>query len=210
MKALIIANGIPPPRRFVRSLARSADLIVAADGGANLARKLHIKPDVILGDLDSILPSTKKFFKTVPLLFIEHQNSTDLEKAIEFCIRRGSRSIDIVGAIGDRIDHSSGSLGSFKKYGHRVDLKLFDSVATISMIQKEMHFRARPGEVLSLIPLDRCEGVTTKNLKYPLTNGRLELGVREGIHNEATSKPVSIRVKRGTLLLYRFYEPQCR
>jgi len=204
MHALIIANGRFPPLQLVRKLIKRADLIVCADGGANHARKLRIKPDVILGDMDSITPSTKTFFKSIPQLLIDDQNSTDLEKAIEFCIQRKATSIDVIGWSGDRIDHTTGSLGCFKKYGIKVALRFVDSVGELSLIQKWSQLKMKKGERLSLIPLERCTGVTTKNLKYGSRNETLELGAREGISNEATASSVTIHLKKGTLLLYRF------
>ena len=52
------------------------------------------------------------------------------------------------------------------------------------------------------MPLDRCEGIQTIGLKYPLDNESLELGVREGASNEVISSPVRISVKKGCLLLF--------
>jgi len=204
--ALIIASGRFPSLQSVRQIVKRAEVIVCADGGANFARRVGIQPDVILGDMDSITFSTKTFFKSVPQLLVEDQNSTDLEKAIEFCIQRKATSIDVVGWSGDRIDHTTGGLGCFKKYGSRVSLRFHDAVGELTLIRKQVKLTMRKGEKLSLIPLDRCTGVTTKNLKYGLHNQTLELGVREGISNEATAKQVSITVKKGTLLLYRFYD----
>ena len=149
-------------------------------------------------------PSTRTFFKSIPHLLIDDQNSTDLEKAIEYCIKRKATSIDVIGWSGDRIDHTTGSLGCFKKYGKRVSLRFHDALGELTLIQKQVQLKMIKGEKLSLIPLDRCTGVTTKNLKYALHNETLELGVREGISNEAIASRVTIHVKKGTLLLYRF------
>lgn len=204
-KALIIANGTPPATSIVRRLARSAELIVCADGGANYARTMKITPDVILGDLDSILVSTKKFFQSIPLLRVKDQESTDLEKAIEFCIGHNIQSVDVVGATGNRIDHSTGSLGCFKKFAHRVDLRMYDTVGFLTLVRGTITLKMKRGEKLSLIPLGRCRGVSTRNLLYPLRDEALELGVREGTSNEATSSTVRVSVKSGTLLMYRFY-----
>jgi thiamine pyrophosphokinase len=60
--ALIICNGEPPSRALARKLAAQVDLIVAADGGADVARRFGIRPHVIIGDLDSITAATKRFF----------------------------------------------------------------------------------------------------------------------------------------------------
>jgi thiamine pyrophosphokinase len=189
----------------VRKLARGADLVVCADGGANHARRMKITPTVILGDLDSISVSTKRFFRKIPLLQIKDQESTDLEKAIGFCIARHAPCADVVGATGDRIDHSTGGLGCFKKFGRRIELRMYDTVGFLSLVRGTSHLKMKKGETLSLIPLERCRGVSTRNLLYRLSNDVLELGVREGISNEATSSLVRVSVKSGTLLLYRFF-----
>ena len=204
MKALIIANGTIPGQAIVKKLIKDADVVVCADGGADHARRLKIKPDVILGDLDSITSGTKKYFKGIPLMLIDDQESSDLEKAIEFCIQRKMTSVDVIGSFGSRIDHATGSLGCFKKFRNRVELHLYDEEGWLSLVPGTISLRMKRGEKLSLIPLDRCEGVTTKNLKFPLKDDVLELGVHEGVSNEALSSGVEINVRRGTLLLYRF------
>lgn len=203
MHALIIANGTLPHPDFVRALVKLAKFIICSDGGANHAHALGIKPDIIIGDFDSINPPTKDFFQDVEQIVIPDQYSTDLEKAISYCIQKKITSVDIVGAFGDRIDHTTGSLGCFKKFGKLIHMRIVDTVGEVTLIQKEVHLNMREGEKFSLIPLERCTGVSTKNLKYELNNGILELGVQEGISNEALSSRVSIYLESGTLLLYR-------
>ncbi len=203
MNALIFANGVPPSRTLARRIAGRADLVVCADGGANHAGRLALRPDVILGDLDSIRPSVRKRFSGVTTLRIADQNSTDLEKAIRYCLRRRCSSIDVLGATGGRIDHTAGNLGCFKKFGYRCALTFIDDDGELSMVGKRISLQTRKRELISLIPLERCTGVTTKNLLYPLRNGALELGVREGTSNRATGRAVIVSVRTGTLLVYR-------
>lgn len=205
MHVLIIANGIVPLPTRVRELVFAANLVICADGGANQARALGITPQVILGDFDSIEPGTRQHFNGVQMLYIPDQESTDLEKALRYCIEQHASSVDIIGATGDRLDHTTGSLGCFKKFGHRLQIRLIDTVGELTLVQNTVSIDVREGEKLSLIPLDRCAGISTTNLKYPLTNDTLELGGREGISNEAIATPVTILVTSGTLLLYRFY-----
>ncbi len=206
MKALIIANGSHPSIRIVRKILSEVDLIICADGGANYARKQNIKPDIILGDFDSITNDTRKYFSDVKQLHIKDQYSTDLEKAISYCIKKKYNEAIIIGAFGSRLDHTTGSLGCFKKFHGNIQLQFFDNDATVSQIDKSIQFEATVGEKISLIPFDKCTSVTTHNLKYPLQNDVLEIGVQEGISNEAIASPVSISVKKGTLLLYRFHQ----
>ena len=204
LHALIVANGILPPATVVRRLAARADLVVCADGGANRAREYRIKPDVILGDLDSLSSATARSYKGTPILRIADRESTDLEKAIGYCLLLGVDSADIVGALGGRIDHITGSLGCFKRFGGKIELRFIGEGGELTRIGRSVNLRTRRGDKLSLIPLGRCSGITTRNLKYPLRDDFLETGVREGISNEATGRSARISVKRSTLLLYRF------
>ena len=205
MHALIIANGTQPPLTVVRPLADAADMIVCADGGANHALKMNIRPSVIIGDFDSIILSTRHYYSHIKQIIDPDQNSTDLEKAIQYCIDQRIDSADIVGATGSRLDHSTGSLGCFKKFGNRIRLRLFDTVAQVQSVDRSITFDVDIGETISLIPLERCSGVNTTNLKYALSGESLELGVREGISNVTIASPVTVSVEVGTLLLYRFY-----
>ena len=205
MNALIIANGLQPPLTIVRPLTESGKLVICADGGANHALKMNIKPDVIIGDFDSILSSTKVYYSNVRQIVDHDQESTDLEKAIRYCIAQQIVAVDIVGATGNRLDHTTGTLGCFKKFGGHILLRLVDSVGILTLIRSSVTLQTKIKEKLSLIPLERCTGVTTSNLLYGLHDETLELGVREGISNEATAEEVSVSVKSGTLLLYRFH-----
>jgi len=203
MHALIIANGTVPSRRLVRKLASTADIVVCADGGANIARRLHIRPDVIVGDFDSMAPATKKFFREIPQLATPDQNSTDMEKALQYCVERRITSADVVGALGGRVDHTLGNLGCFKRFGRRLHLRFVDSFAELFLVQQSIRISVNRGDELSLIPLDRCTGISTTNLKYSLHNDLLETGIRDGISNVATARTVGVRVRHGTLLVYR-------
>jgi thiamine pyrophosphokinase len=167
--------------------------------------RLGILPDLVIGDLDSITPATKRAFSSVPRLRITEQYSTDLEKAIRYALRRKASTITVLGATGKRIDHTAGNLGAFRKFGARCYLRFVDDDGELSSVGRSTSLVTRPREVLSLIPLGRCTGVTTSGLRYGLRAATLELGVREGTSNEATGTRVTIRLTSGMLLLYRLH-----
>ena len=89
------------------------------------------------------------------------------------------------------------------KYYPDAIIRFVDDLGEISYIGRELTFEAKKGDVVSLIPLSRCEGIITKGLRYALEGEALELGVREGTSNVVDSSPVSIKVKKGHLLLFR-------
>lgn len=207
--ALIIANGDLPPAVIVRKLARgisaAAGLIVCADGGTRHAIALGIRPSVIIGDLDSLPAGYRTKLSGVPVVRNRDQENTDLEKAILHSRSEGCGSAVVVGAVGDRIDHSTGALGCFRKYGCLFPLTILDRKGELRLLARDETIALRRGETFSLIPLSRCRGVDLTGAVFPLTGESLELGVREGISNRASGGKIVIRHSSGTLLLYRFH-----
>jgi thiamine pyrophosphokinase len=204
-RALVIANGEPPKKQRLQSLAREANVIICADGGANTALKSGIVPDVIVGDLDSIHAEALVKFHRVPTHEDRGDETTDLEKAILWAVNAKFDRITVVGATGKRIDHSVGNLGVLAKYYPDAIIRVVDDLGELSYIGRELTFEARKGDVVSLIPLSRCEGIVTQGLRYALEGEALELGVREGTSNVVDSSPVSIKVKKGHLLLFKLF-----
>ena len=207
-QALILANGEPPKKSHLISLLKGCQLFVCADGGANTALKLGITPDAIVGDMDSIHAETRAKFRKVRLYESADEETTDLEKAIAWTIRQKYDHMIVVGAEGKRLDHTVGNLGVVAKFFPDAIIRIVDDVGEIVFVGKELTFEAPLHSLLSLIPLTRCEGVTTKGLEYGLDNELLELGVREGTSNVVTSNPVVIKVKKGNLVLYKLSAPQ--
>ena len=204
-RALVIANGEPPKKQRLQSLAREANIIICADGGANTALKAGIVPHAIVGDLDSIHTETLVKFRNVPTYEDRDDESTDLEKAITWAIKAKYDHITVVGASGKRIDHSIGNLGVMAKFYPDAIVRFVDDLGETCYVGRELKFEAKKGDVVSLIPLSRCVGVVTEGLRYALEGEILELGVREGTSNVVVSSPVTLRVKKGHLLLFKLF-----
>lgn len=205
-KVLIITNGEIPSSKVVKGLIKQSNLIICADGGADAAKRLKIRPDIIIGDFDSVTDETLNYYKNVKKIIEKNQNSTDLEKAINYCVRKKIKDVVIIGASGKRTDHTIGNLGCFKKFKKYINIRMYDANGELIGVKKVIRLNTKKGEIISLIPLNRCSGVTTKNLKYKLNNESLEIGVREGTHNIATGDYIEVSVKKGDMLIYRLYE----
>lgn len=180
-------------------------MIACADGGANIAFKLKILPDFIIGDLDSIRQDVKKFFerKEVEIIHDTDQNSTDIEKSVKFLLSRGFTHIDIISAIGDRIDHNLGNLSVLVNFCSKAKLRIIDEGIEIFFTKDKISFETNKGDSISLIPLGlKASGVKTKGLKFKLNNETLIFSGR-GVSNVATGKRVSIEIKRGGLFVIR-------
>ena len=198
--ALIICNGEPPSRTLACRLARSAGYVVAADGGANIARFYGIRPDVIIGDLDSIKNSTRQFFSSSILLHFSRQDNTDLEKSLDFVVTRKIKKAIIIAATGKRLDFTLGNLSVLWNYTSVVDMEFVGDGWTAMPVGPGKTITAPRGTTVSLIPFGNCYGITLKGLQYPLTNASMTVG-EIGVSNVVRSSPFSVRVRKGNMLL---------
>jgi thiamine pyrophosphokinase len=97
------------------SLAAQADFILAADSGANILAKAGIRPDLLLGDFDSIDPEALAGFRNSGVAlqaYDRHKDATDIELALLAAQDRGCQAIIAVNVLGGRLDHELASLGA--------------------------------------------------------------------------------------------------
>ncbi|HPG84332.1 MAG TPA: thiamine diphosphokinase [bacterium] len=201
-KALVIANGPLPSRRRIAGWLDEETLIVCADGGANRARARALIPHLVIGDLDSITPGTAAALAGVETIRVEDQENTDLEKVLDYLLAHGITAAVVLGATGRRPDHTLANFSILAKYHSRLDLLFVDSWCRMEIIDRPVQLDLAPGTTLSMLPLGRCEGVTTHGLAYPLVHQVLEPGVRESISNRVSKSPVEISLTVGKLLLF--------
>lgn len=201
----MIANGEPPKKLRLQALVREANVVLCADGGANTALKLGVVPDAIIGDLDSVHTETLVKFRKVPTYQDSNDETTDLEKAIAWAIKAKYDHVTVVGGSGKRLDQAIGNLGVLAKFYPDAVVRIVDDFGELTYVGRALTFEAKKGEIVSLIPLSRCEGIVTSGLRYALNGESLELGVREGTSNVVTESLVSVKVKKGHLLLFRVF-----
>jgi thiamine pyrophosphokinase len=201
-KAVILANGKPPSGRVLNFHVDSSDLFICADGGANAAAALNVMPQVIIGDLDSVREATLKKFSKSKVIRIREQESTDLEKALAFAVAQGCGSIVLLGATGGRIDHEIGNLSALFKYSRKTKIICIDKHGTLMPVAGNISIELPAGTTVSLLPLTSCEGITTTGLRWNLKNETLKFGLREGTSNVVEKNPVTVRHRKGALVLF--------
>jgi len=161
--------------------------------------ELGLSVDLILGDLDSAtMPSV------APYVQLEDQSRTDLDKALDWCIKQEITSLDIVAAFGDRDDHSLANYHLLTEYGNRCKLTAYSDFAQIQPLFGNASFPSFPGQIVSIFCPSGQPRITTEGLQYNLNKEFLE-HITQGVSNRATSTAFKITVENGPILVFQFF-----
>lgn len=201
--ALIIANGAPCDAELMGELLEWSPYIVVLDGALNKVLKAGIHFDVVIGDLDSLSEADTAVVNDmrIPIIHKPDQEKTDLQKGIEYLIEKGHRAVNIIWATGMRADHTFNNICSIGKYKDQINASILDDHSRIFVLPNQFRKKYNPGEVLSLLPLGKVDGIVTHGLMYPLKDESLSIEGRSGSSNEVIGDGwVEISYKSGSLL----------
>ena len=207
MKRIIIfANGELPDLSKARSLLQKDDYIICADGGTRHAIALQLRPDLIIGDMDSAEQEKLRMFKEEDVLielFHHDKNETDLELAINRAIELRPARVVIVAALGGRLDQTIANITLLTD--HRLsdfNIRLDDGIEEVFLCRDQVEIHGRSGDIVSLIPwLGAVTEVATTNLKWPLRKETLYPDKTRGVSNEMIGDSASVSIGSGLLLV---------
>ena len=204
-KCIILANGKPPKKSIISFFQRRGySKIICADGGANSALKMNIIPDVIIGDLDSISSEALKEFKSVSkIIRLKRQNDTDVEKCLKYAIRNKFEEALLVGATGNRLDHTFCNLGIVLKFFPQIKISLIAENSFLKSYTGKVELKTYPGETISLYGISPVTKIASDGLKYELKNTSLPFGVRESTSNIARKNLVHLKITYGVVFVIR-------
>ncbi|EGD52966.1 thiamine pyrophosphokinase [Thermoanaerobacter ethanolicus JW 200] len=208
MKVLIISNGDIKDYNFYEKLLKDVDMVICADGGANHAYQMKIKPDLIIGDFDSIKEEILEFYENEGVRiekFPPMKDETDTQLAMLKAIELGATDVTFIGVIGERFDHSYASLSLLLYLLNRnIKGKIVNEKNEIYLINKFIEVEGKKGELLSLLPYSKeVKGIYTKGLFYGLSGQSMDLEMPYGISNVFTEDKATIEIEEGLLLVIK-------
>ncbi|HSG44473.1 MAG TPA: thiamine diphosphokinase [Anaerolineales bacterium] len=205
-RIIIFANGELPDINRARTVLKNDDYIICADGGTHHASSLDLKPDLVIGDMDSTDKGYLHKLQSdgVPIeLFPQDKNETDLELALQHAVERIPKEIIVVAGLGGRLDQTIANitlLSDPRLSG--INIKLDDGVEEIFFCRDQAEVHGRSGDLVSLIPWQGpVTGIQTENLKWSLDNEILFPEKTRGISNEMTDDVATIKISSGLLLI---------
>jgi len=196
---ILCLNGDLPPIEFFTTQTKP---IFAADGAAWKLHKLGIKPQVIVGDMDSFSRQEHHGeFADSELLWMPDQDTNDFEKLLLVTHERGNHSLLICGMHGGELEHTLNNWSVLTRYAWTHKLHVYDAGRIAVPVLDSFALDTKPNEMISLIPQPLAQ-LTTKGLQWELRDETLELGIREGARNRATGKQIQIHVHNGAVLVF--------
>ena len=208
-RARVLLVGASPLALAPEDLARLAaqcDVILALDGGATACEAADVRLAAAIGDFDSLDRVTLRTLGKSGVRVLEHppdKDVSDLVLGLEMCRNSRAREVVVTGVFGGRIDQTLATVGELARYADLLPVIVGPDLrgwmlsplgrATVTFVAQDAR--------ISLLACTEDTFVTSRGVRWPLTNHRLGLLSSLGISNEAVDAEVQIDVSGGCCLV---------
>ncbi len=203
-KVAIVLHGDLGKSDDLWTWTKEDDMVVAADGAADVLMSLGIRPALVIGDMDGILPQTLELLPETAVTKLLDQNSTDFQKALRhvhdnFYVK----SLAVLSYEGTRVDHMLSALFTAAAYTDKMRLRFVGSDAQAIVLGPGEHLLdTRPDIRVSLLPLGTVTVETATGLTYNADGMTFSVGASDGISNVATGDRVGLNISAGSLVAF--------
>jgi len=176
-------------------------ILIAADGGWMALNKRGIKPDYVIGDMDSNLDA----LPSVPTeIYSPNKDETDMFLAVKKGLDLGYKLFGIYGGLGGRLDHTLANVQVLLHIANHQGQGFLIQGNQIVTVIKDQPFSLKKKETgtFSVFSLsEKSMGVCIEGSKFQLNDVVLTHDFPVGISNQFQDRPIIIRVEKGILLV---------
>ncbi|MGX0976935.1 thiamine pyrophosphokinase [Roseovarius sp. MBR-51] len=192
---VILIGGAAVPEGLVNHALTLAQIVIAADSGADTALEHGIMPRAVIGDFDSISHSARANIPDGSQYPDRDQNTTDFEK----CLAAISAPLILgLGFCGDRLDHQLAVCNALTRHSWQRCI-LLGSSDLMFLCPPSLSLPLPAGCRISLFPMAAVEGVS-EGLHWPINGLNLAPDGRVGTSNTALG-PVHLAVTAPKMLV---------
>ena len=211
MKRCVIVGGAGIERYdLVRKALHRDDFFVFCDSGLKHMPGLGVKPDLIVGDFDSW---EDPHMDVETIVLPAEKDDTDTFFAAKEMVKRGFDAFLLVGVIGARLDHTLANLSILLMLDEAdKDAKAIDDYSEMEVISAKAGKTGRASiedsfSFFSLLNITgTAEGISIRNAKYPLEDGKVDCSYQYAVSNEVLpGKTAEVSIAKGRLLLIKDY-----
>jgi thiamine pyrophosphokinase len=196
-------GSLAPPPILCRELCKGAALVVAADSGLVTAENAEVRPDWIVGDMDS-LPDLSLLYRYPPervRRFPCDKDLLDTEIALNLLWDEGCGDITLIGGGGGRLDHLLALRALFDR--PRCPRRWVTDIEDIHAVEEgaALELFLPVNTLVSVLPAANGPWkASSDGLKWPLDQVTIGIGW-VGISNIADKKRVLFRSEHGRFLI---------
>ncbi len=198
-RCVLVLGGVINDAESLKKELRHDDFFIYCDKGLINREILGRKPDLAVGDFDSVpVPDGVE-----SVVFPPEKDDTDALCGIKEGIKRGYSKFLIIGALGKRIDHSLSNIYLLDYlYSHNLEGVIADGNSYLKIVSDNGAVVKKGCRYFSLLALfGKAEGIEIKGAKYNLADGTIDSDYQYGVSNEVEADEAFIRVGKGRLLL---------
>ncbi len=183
-----------------------SDFIIGVDHASYWLIQNKIKPDLAIGDFDSVTPKELEIIHSNSkniLTFPADKDFTDLELAVNKAISLKPKSIEIYGSLGTRLDHSLVSIQLLEKLlKNNIPAAIINDTNkciisdSVTKIKKDKNYK-----YLSILPVAKNLIVSISGCKYPLKKAKITRSSSLCVSNKIVSNIATITVHHGLALI---------
>ena len=201
---VVLIGGLVNPTSALRAALRDAAVVIAADSGLAHAGPLGLRPDLLVGDLDSVSAAVRSRYPGLPTIeYPRDKDALDVELALNEARARGAERIALIGGLRGRLDQALANLLIVQgRHALGGQLSIDDGVSAVLPLREgeQRQLNLASGTPFSLLPLDASAEVTLTGADYRLDKALLERSLGRGVSNVARG-PLSLTLHRGALLV---------
>jgi thiamine pyrophosphokinase len=205
-RALIVSGG--RLGAWVLDVIQPDDILIGADRGALFLIQHGYRPDLAIGDFDSVSEQerseirkhSKEFLPCDAIL----KDESDTELAFIHAWNMKPKEIVLLGALGTRFDHSLANIHLLHKANSlHIACSIVDEFNIITATESSLEVAPVKGFThVSLLPLSfEVTGVTLTGFQYPLQEATLIMGQTLSISNVLLEASGHVQIRTGVLLV---------
>lgn len=206
-RAVIVLGGSVSDYDYIRSLFKSDDFVICADGGLVHLQAMGISPDCWIGDMDSCSMNDELFESLTANCEVIRLNpvkdATDGESACDYAINKGFKEVLVTAFGGTRLDHVMCNVLLLKKFADAsVDAYAVNENNRIFFAKRHNVIYNDGYDYISLLPVSDCiENVSNSGLYYSLDNENLSKYSSRGLSNVFVEEKCTVDIGKGDAII---------
>lgn len=202
-RVLAVLGGTPPAAERLADWGAGADVVIAADSGADACLAAGLKP-LVIGDMDSAASD----LSLLQVMQVDEQDSTDTEKLLDWVAVQVLEAVLVVAAAnGDRLDHELATLGTLM--ARQLDASLLLPAGHGYLVREGFsgHWSVPATTRFSVMPMPQAT-VSIRGAAWPLERAELEWDGFVSVSNRALDD-IEVIIHSGCALITieHFFEP---